>query len=163
MWIWVCVCTLPGDRHPRLVIWAPLVEQGWNRYFPPPATGNTKGQNNEPSQGPNLWRMWELRSGGGSKGWLNTGQLLTRKCLQVWAETKGQGAADPQSPHPQQVNSPVLPWSLYKSELMMLYVQQLPQADIRPAFNISKWIGHSLTNFQNRSFYSVSQPVAYLP
>lgn len=26
----------------------------------------------------------------------------------------------------------------------MLYVQQLP-ADIRPAFNISKWIGHSLT------------------
>lgn len=45
----------------------------------------------------------------------------------------------------------------------MLYVQRLPQADMRPAFNISEWIGHSLTDFQNRNFYSVSQPVAYLP
>lgn len=101
--------------------------------------------------------------GGGSKGWLNSGQLLTRKFLQVWAETKGQGAADPPPPHPQQVNSPFLPWSLSKNDLMMLYVQQLPQADMRPAFNISKWIGHSLTDFRNRNFYSVSQPVAYLP
>ena len=45
----------------------------------------------------------------------------------------------------------------------MLYVKRIPQADMRTAFNIYEWIGHSLTDFQNRNFYSVSQPVAYLP